>query len=426
MQENTWAISNQIERLKPWIVCLSAGLFFFYDFIQLNAFNTLNPYISEAFGMSALQVGYLSSTYLIATVCMLPFSGALLDRFPTRDVILTAMAACIFSTLVFAVAPNVWIAAIARFMCGASTAFCFLSCLVLSTKWFRSQQLAMVTGVIVTMAMFGGMISQEPMAHLINAYGWRNALLADAGFGVLLFAIMYGLIENQPVDYVSVEKVDEPFMKSYKKALDNPQNIICGGYTALMNLFIFIFGAVWGIEYLQNVYNLSFVDASRISMMLFFGTMIGSPLAGKLSDVMGKRRLPMILGASISLLLSLILFSTSLSQLQLTLLFFMLGLTTSTQIISYPVIFERNHPSITGTCEAIAGVIIMSAGAIFQPLFGLMMDHHALTIMGSKVYQTQDYQFAYYILPVCLLVSLILALNVKETNCEPIWQNKNQ
>ncbi len=426
MQQDTVIVSSYLDKIKPWVVCLSAGLFFFYDFIQLNAFNTLNPYVSEAFGISALQVGYLSSTYLIATVCMLPFSGALLDRFPTRDVILTAMVACIASTFLFAISPNVWVAGIARFMCGASTAFCFLSCIVLSTKWFKSSSLALVTGVIVTMAMFGGMVSQEPMAHLINDYGWRNALLADAGFGVLLLAAMYYLIENQPQGYQAPKKVDEPFVQSYQKALQNPQNLICGSYTALMNLFIFIFGAVWGIEYLQHVYGLAFVDASRISMMLFFGTMIGSPLAGRVSDAMKKRRLPMVLGALLSLMLSLVLFSTELTPHQLTLLFFVLGLTTSTQIISYPVIFERNHPSITGTCEAIAGVVIMSAGAIFQPLFGLLMDYHATEIMGTKVYLAQDYQFAYWILPICLIISLVLALQVKETNCKPTWQENAQ
>ena len=105
----------------------------------------------------------------------------------------------------------------------------------------------------------------------------------------------------------------------------------------------------------------------------------------------------LVLFALLSLMLSLVLFSTELTPHQLTLLFFALGLTTSTQIISYPVIFERNHPSITGTCEAIAGVVIMSAGAIFQPFFGLLMDYHATEIMGTKVYLAQDYQFAYWI-----------------------------
>ena len=76
---------------KAWFVCLSAGLFFFYDFIQLNMFNTLNPYVAQAFHLDAVGIGYLASTYMFATVCMLPFSGALLDRFPTRQVILVAM-----------------------------------------------------------------------------------------------------------------------------------------------------------------------------------------------------------------------------------------------------------------------------------------------------------------------------------------------
>ena len=164
----------------PWVVCLTAALFFFYDFIQLNMFNTLNPYIAQAFSLDAVQIGHISATYLYATVIMMPFSGALLDRYSTRHVILTATLVCTFSTFLFAVAPNVWIAGLARFICGGSTAFCFLSCIMLATRWFPAKKLAQVTGVIVTMAMAGGALSQAPMAQLINLFGWRTALLFDS------------------------------------------------------------------------------------------------------------------------------------------------------------------------------------------------------------------------------------------------------
>ncbi|UTC24590.1 MFS transporter [Candidatus Comchoanobacter bicostacola] len=412
------------DSIKPWVVCLSAGLFFFYDFIQLNAFNALNPHVSAAFGLSAIQVGYLSSIYLVATVCMLPFSGALLDRFSTRKVILNAMGICIFSTLLFAISPNILVAAIARFLCGASTAFCFLSCIMLATRWFKTTSLAMVTGIIVTMAMVGGMMSQSPLALLIAKYGWRNVLILDGLLGVALLYVMYCNIEDQPENYQAPEKSQESFHTSYRKAMRNPQNLICGTYTALMNLFVFIFGAVWGINYLQTVYKLPLTTASNIAMVLFLGVIVGSPLAGKISDTIKKRKEPMVYGALLSLGLSLFLFSSTLSVHQLYLIFFLLGLTTSTQIIIYPTIFESNPPSLTGTCEALAAVVIMSAGAIFQPFFGFLMEQHASTHLHTA-YTAADYQAAYWILPATLFVSLILSLTIKETNCKPIWKSQD-
>lgn len=421
--DNPYTFSNN--SAKAWFVCLSAGLFFFYDFIQLNMFNTLNPYVAEYFQLNAIQIGYLASTYMAATVCMLPFSGALLDRYPTRNVILVAMLICTFSTFLFSIATNLYIAALARFICGASTAFCFLSCIVLSTRWFPSHKMAQVTGVIVTMAMLGGSLSQEPLSHLINAVGWKTALQLDTLLGLVLLAFMYYTIENYPENSTPPKLTNDPILASYSKAFSNKQNVICGLYTSLMNLFIFVFGAAWGASYLHNVYLFDFTTATRITTMLYFGTIIGSPLAGIISDTVRKRRTPMILGAIISFSLALwLLFRPELSVLQLSIVFFCIGLSTSTQILSYPVIFETNPPSITGASEALAGVLIMAGGAVFQPIFGWMMNQHwsgKTNASGLAVYSGGDYHFAYLIFPMSLLLCIWLAFRIKETNCKPVW-----
>lgn len=422
--------------IKPWFVCLSAGLFFFYDFIQLNMFNTLNSNIAEAFRLDAVSIGYLSSTYLFATVCMLPFCGALLDRISIRKIILVAMSICTFSTFLFSIAGNIWIVALARFICGASTAFCFLSCIVLSTRWFPSEKMASVTGAIVTMAMLGGALSQEPLAHLIDYFGWRKALQLDTALGIALWIFMYFAIENHPANVTPPKPNNEPVMQSYSKALKNKQNVLCGLYTSLMNLFIFVFGAAWGVNYLQHIYHFDLTTASRITTMLFFGTIVGSPLAGFLSDTIKERRRPMIIGAVVSFLLAVLLFlgpylSTNgpfLTPNQFAFLFFIIGLTTSTQIISYPVIYESNHPSITGASEGLASVLIMGGGAVFQSFFGWVMAQHwnGLMIDGMPKYSGGDYHLAYVILPFTLLICILLARRIKETNCNPIWNNTSK
>lgn len=429
-QENTANLETGVPYLKAWIVCLAAGLFFFYDFIQMNMFNTLNPYVAKAFRLNAIQIGNLAATYLAATVLMLPFSGALLDQYPTRKVILSAMSVCTFSTFLFAITSNIWVAGLARFICGGSTAFCFLSCIVLASRWFPPTKMAQVTGVVVTMAMLGGAMSQEPLAQLIQTYGWRETLIMDTFLGIALFFVMYCLIENYPNEKRPPQPSTEPMLKSYIKAARNLQNTYCGLYTSLMNLFVFILGAVWGVSYLQHVYHLDHTTASRITTLLFIGSIIGSPLAGYISDKIKRRKSLMISGAVVSFLLSflLLIFPQQFNVTQLSVIFFALGLTTSTQILTYPVIFESNPPHMTGTSEGLAAVFIMSGGAIFQPLFGWMMSKHwnGLEVDGLPVYAGGDYHFAYLLLPISLLVCIWLASRVRETHCQLIWKNQEK
>src|SRR4051812_33404525 len=81
--------------LKPWIVCLSAGLFFFYEFIQMNMLNSLGSYLVNEYAITATQLGDLSAWYFYSTVLFLFTAGSLLDRFSTRKIILVGMSFCV-------------------------------------------------------------------------------------------------------------------------------------------------------------------------------------------------------------------------------------------------------------------------------------------------------------------------------------------
>ena len=75
-----------------WGVCLSAGLFFLYEFFQLICFDVINPSLRRDFGLTAVQLSWLSSAYMTANTLFLLPAGWLLDRFSTRIIILAAMS----------------------------------------------------------------------------------------------------------------------------------------------------------------------------------------------------------------------------------------------------------------------------------------------------------------------------------------------
>lgn len=409
-------------RFKPWIVCFSAALFFFYEFIQINMFNAISPGVTKTFGLSATQLGNLAATYLYSTVLFLFPIGLLLDRFSTRKLILIAMSICICCTALFASSHNLVLAQIFRFIGGGAGAFCFLSSLMLASRWFPSRKLALVTGLIVTMAMVGGVVAQTPLTLLVDHFGWRYALLASAGLGVLFWLTIFLFVTDYPENYSGKthQQYELGFWISIKQAVKNYQTWFCGLYTCLLNLLILVLGAVYGDGYLQTVHHLSRLQASYVTTMIFAGTIIGSPLWGWYSDKIGRRKKPMILGAILSLLLVLfVIFNHHFSPTALIIVFFILGITTAAQIISYPLIVECNSRELTGASEGIASALIMAGGAIFQPFFGWLMDlnWNGALHNGIRVYTQQNYQTAMWILPVAFFISLLLALSVRETYC---------
>ena len=403
--------------LRAWVVCLSAGLFFLYEFFQLNIFDVINQPLRNDFHLDATQLSWMSSAYLWADILFLLPAGIILDRFSTRKVILTAMFVCVIGTVGFALTHSFLLASFFHFLSGIGNAFCFLSCIVLVSRWFPPRRQALVVGSLVTMAFIGGMMAHTPFAYLYELFGWRKALLIDGAVGAALLVWIYLIVQDKPVNAPALLRAQQDqVIPSFLKALANRQNWLAGLYTCLLNLPIMVLCALWGASYLQVAHHLPEMAASNVISLIFMGSVIGCPLVGWLSDSQGRRKPLMIIGAVATLITVIPLFmDIALSQFSLSILFFALGFFTSTQVISYPLIAESNDADNTGSSTGIASVIIMGGAGVGQVLFGWLMTYHA---NSATKYTVADFQFALWIFPIAALAALIAVLLTRETYCK--------
>ncbi|MBF13269.1 MAG: MFS transporter [Legionellales bacterium] len=410
---------------QHWIVCLSASLFFMYEFAQLMMFNSLGSAITSEFGLSASQLGNLSSQSLYGNVLLLPFAGIILDRFSTRQVILINMSLCVLFTYIFSVSENYTLACISRFMSGATGAFCLLSANLLASRWFPSRQLGMITGLIVMSAFIGAYFAQTPLNYIVENYGWRAGVVITFYIGLVLTLWMSLTIQDTPEENnqtsSSNNSLDDqplPILESVKQALLSKHTWLCGVYTSLTNIFIVVLGSTWGSPYLQKVHSLTPIDATSVTGLIFIGGIVGFPIFGILSDKLNSRKIPMIVGALASLTLAIVLaLSSDLSITTLKILFFCMGFTTSSQGLSYPSIMESTSPKLIATCSSIASVMIQGGGAVFVSNYGKLVDIHTSVteVTSLTAYNEADYAFAYWMIPVAYAITVAIALKLKET-----------
>jgi MFS family permease len=157
-------------------------------------------------------------------------------------------------------------------------------------------------------------------------------------------------------------------------------------------------------------------------MMLFIGTLVGSPTIGWLSDRMGRRRFPMLFFGVLSLIVMLLLmWIPHWSLAGLLLLFFGLGYFTSAQIITYPLVSESNPHQITGSAMGLASTLIM-AGLYSQPFFGWLLELHwdQTMVDGVRIYSASNFNLALSIMPIAFVFGLIAAVFIKETYCRSV------
>ncbi|MFI4918534.1 MAG: MFS transporter [Legionellales bacterium] len=406
----------------PWMVCFAATLFFFYEFIQGNMFASIASNIMQDYQIQADKMAYLSSIYYLSNVLFLFVAGMVLDRFSIKNTMLIAMFLCVISTFILAYSHSFYIALLCRFTTGIGSAFCFLGPVRLASHWFPPRRMALVTGAIVTMAMTGGMLAQYPLTKLVTYVGWRQAVQYVGMLGLAMLVLMFFWIKERP--QVAIKRAEKPIniFSAAKKAYFNTQYLRAACYTSLMNMAIAIFGAMMGTLYLEQRLSISAEQAALVNGMLFLGAIIGSPLVGWLSDKIGLRIMPMKVGVLASLVTVLAVLYLPVSLSEMMVLFFLLGLFTSTQVVSYALVAESSSPVMTATAVSVISIVTQGGYFIYQNLFSsLLMNYGGMHLINDvPVYLLDAYQHAAIILPLGLIIALLMLLGLKETRCHQV------
>ncbi len=408
----------------PWFICFVASLFFFYEFIQGNMFASIADNIMLDFNIKADKMTYMSSVYYFSNVIFLFCAGIILDRFAAKKTIIIGMLLCVISTFVLAYSTSFTIALCCRFITGIGSAFCFLGPIRITSRWFPPKKMALVTGVIVTIAMSGGMLAQYPLTKLVLYIGWRNSLIAIGWLGVAFLLIMYYVLQEAPKSS-KINKNKYGILETIKTVYTNPQTLKAALYASLMNMGIAVFGAVMGSLFLMQHLGITKEQASIINSMLFFGTIIGGPIMGWLSDRVGLRIAPMKWGLFASFISLLLILYANVSASTMLILFFCLGFFTSAQVISYALVAEISPAVITASAVSIVSIMTQSGYIIFQNVFSFLLIYHGemQIINNIPTYSSGDFLFAASILPAGLIIAAFALFGIKETYCHRIKGN---
>ncbi len=389
--------------MVPYLSCFSAALFFFYAIYLMGMFNPLSQILLSQFHLSAAQFGWLSASYFWANAIAVIPAGILLDRCKSRSFLLAVFLLCIISQLSLTFFPSLLSLWFCRLLGGIGNAFAFLGALRLAAHWFPKRH-GLAMSSMITLGLLGGVVAQTPLAILIAHSNWQFAMLISSGiaFVAWLFALLF-LRDTVPIpSYEILFKIS-----SFWQVLKNFENWRCGFYTGLLNLPVTLLSAAFCNLYLLQRYSLPNSQVSSINAMIFLGIILGAPCCGWLTDYLRYRKLIMLIGALLCLLVALLLIvNIQWSISMLFVLFLLLGFFASSQVISYPVVAGANPSYLISSATSVVSILMNLIGAVAQPLF---------VEIGKLFSVTGDvnYQAAMYLLPIAFLLSMAILFKPK-------------
>lgn len=425
--------NNKKLTMTAWLVCSVGALFYSYEYLLRIAPSAMEHSLRHHFALSATGFGLLSSVYYYAYVPMQLPVGILMDRFGPRRLLTIACLICVVGTLLFSGTNEYWVAIVGRLLIGIGSAFAYVGVLKLATIWLPENKLAMVAGITAALGTVGAMIGDNVISDAVMSAGWQNTIMWTGFFGVFLAGIIWFCIHDHKRDPDSGGTID-----SFKRNMIDLRIILCnkqiwinGMFGCLVYLPTTVFAELWGIPYLQHAHGLSEADAGLANSLLFFGFMIGAPSMGFISDKIRRRKLPMLVGASVAaVIMMVILYFPNLNSHSLNILMFMLGLFYSAQAIVFAVGRELSPNEAAGTAIAVTNMLVMIGAMFLQPLVGRLLDWSVILRTPqtatlavpveniNQLYTAGDYQFAISIIPIGIVIAAILTFFIKETHAK--------
>src|SRR5581483_692730 len=260
-------------------------------------------------GLTAKSLGNLSAFYFYFYVAMQIPAGVLIDTWGARKLLFWGALSAAGGTFLFGATSDFALACAGRAIIGGATAAGWLVLLKLATHWFPAQRFAMLSGLGLFFGNIGALFAQVPLRILIEHFGWRNVAL---GSSAVLFAVAAGVwlfVRNDPAEIGGTSYAPDALRS--RDARSN--RALLAGFLSVFayrNTWLIFFAqgsivggmiaftGLWGTPFLRAKFGLPTAQAAAVCSVMIVCWAVASPLAGALSDRIGRRK-PIYLGGAL-------------------------------------------------------------------------------------------------------------------------------
>ena len=395
-------------RITPFIMWLLPLTFFAYQFILRVCPGVFREEIIKKFSVSEYDFGSFSSAYYLGYAgCQIPL-GILLDKFQPRYVISASIYICAIGTYILGTSNHWQMLLFARFLIGAGSAVAFLGTAKIINIYFPKHYSVMV-GFTFTIGLIGAICGGKPLTLIHGHFSWENIIITLAIIAAIIATIILLVLKNE----ADINKnIDTQILDltSLWNIIRQPKLLLLGICGGLMVGPLEGFADVWGISYLNQIYDLSKTDSSYAVSFIFLGMCFGAPLLSYLSEKYNSHYLITSICALLmaSLFLVLIYFSHLPYQLLLS-MFFLIGILCCYQVVIFTIVSNLVPKHNIGIATAIVNTVNMAFGSLFHLTIGSVLDSQWLGHLadGNKIYHKFAFANALAIIPAASIMGFV-------------------
>ena len=365
----------------------AAGYYLSYLLRNVNA--VIAPELTAGLGVSAADLGLLTSAYLLAFGAFQLPLGVLLDRYGPRRVEAVLLMIAALGCAAFSLGENLAQLAFARGLVGLGVSACLMGSFKAFSLWFPAERQASLNAAFMAAGALGALSATVPLGWALPMLGWRGIFVALAVLTALAAA---GILSTPEKPTTGSSRhfgeqiagvVDIVMSRAFWRHA--PQAAVAiGGFMALQGL--------WAVPWLMRVDGHS-RDSAAFHLLLSSGGMLAGFLAIATLIVPLRRRgieprsiLAIGMGCGVAIM-ALIVLGLGPSHL----LWFGLGLVFSVGNLAYALLAEHFPRELSGRVTTALNL------ASFVGAFGLQWGMGvAVDMLGARGMAAADaYRWAF-------------------------------
>jgi EmrB/QacA subfamily drug resistance transporter len=255
MQEKSYAVDEK--KLKRSVLLVTAFAAFLTPFLG-SAINLALPAISKDLNASAIELGWIASSFILSSAMfLLPF-GRLADIAGRKKIFMYGISLFTLSTFLIIFSWNIESLIIFRIIQGISGAMIFGTSLAILTSVFGPGERGRAMGINIT-AVYTGLSGGPVIGGLLTQYfGWRS---------IFIFLVPLGIVSL----YLIIKKIKPEWAEAKGEKFDWKGSVIYG---------ISMASSMYGFSKLPSVRGWIFLGTGLIFglLFLFFEKGTGNPV----------------------------------------------------------------------------------------------------------------------------------------------------
>ena len=403
---------------RAWSVWLIAVFFVVYYFSFQTGYSIVNTSVQNDVGLSIAQVGIIAAVYTWLFAIFQFLSGPLLDRIGARKVLLPAIVLVTIGVFLFAGAKSFNVLLLSQAFIALGACAGFVGAGYVGGTWFGWAKFSFMFGLVQFSASLFSAFNQNLLSWALTIVEWRGLFSYVGGFGVVLFVIaLLWLHDPVPVVVSGARGIGAFFIsvfRSMARVAKSPMVWVAAAFGSLSFGVMLALGVVWGPK-LMMVRGLEEGIANFASSLLWLGLASGCFITPWISDKVGRRKLPILIGMVLQVTaLALLLYAPPLGAGINMLLCFAFGFGNSVHMLAFSTAADVVEPEIIGTSAAIVNGIMFIFGGIMISRPGLRIGlGQAEGLLPASL---ELAQFAARPLIISISLALIIALFMRETH----------